>query len=125
MNEPTLRAFLERHQITPEHLLDISRRIERKTPADRLLAATRARVRRGPELGSYAEAGIAKPRSGRGLGRLRLGSALDGASLPPRPRAKLVRAVNVILAARGTTTVSSADIFGEPNPRLPEAAAAS
>lgn len=108
-----LRLFLNKHEIALEHLLDVSRRLERRRRTDRQLALARKHLRRsaGDEPKSYAAADVSKPRSGRGLGRLRLGTALAGGTLPRQPRAKLIRAVNAILTARGTPTVGADEIF--------------
>ena len=53
MSEFIVSAFLERHEITLEHVLEVSRRIERKTPR---IAASRQRGR------GYGTPSSGKPR---------------------------------------------------------------
>ena len=120
----TLSSFLARHDIAPEHVLAVSRRIERRSCADRDLAAARARKRRTQPEATYLDAGIAKPRSGCGVGRLHLNGALAGVLLRRRPRAKLLRALNAILAARGAAPVTATEVFGDPIPASTRAAPA-
>ena len=101
----SLADFLTEQRISVEELLRVSRHLESWRGADRALAVRRRELRRGEPGRSYAEAGIAKPRSGRALGRKHVQLALSGIRLPRVARAKLVRALTVIAARRGQTAI--------------------
>lgn len=96
----SLDELLNTHAISEEELLRRSTKLERWLPADRTLALARARVRASGD-GSYADASLSKPRTGRGLGRKHLRAARAGHAIPRVPRAKLDRALADALRHRG------------------------
>jgi hypothetical protein len=103
---------LSRHGITPAQLVRASQRLEAATRDDVVLVEQRRRHRLQGEGRSYAEASVAKPRSGRGLTVRQAALALAGAPLPPRPRAKALRAVNHLLEAARRPPLDAAALFG-------------
>ncbi|HEX8536582.1 MAG TPA: hypothetical protein VF664_03905, partial [Cystobacter sp.] len=61
----------------------------------------------------YAELGIGKPKSGRGVSEQQVHAALEDKPLPPKVRGKLVRAVNAVLSKKGGSAVTFQALFGE------------
>jgi len=102
-----LGQVLERHGITMDDVLRESRRLETSRASDRRLALARQCLRRREPGRSYVDAGIAKPRSGRPLGRKHVQLASAGGRLSRRARGKLLRAVNALLAARGVAPIEA------------------
>ena len=111
---PTFKEFLDANGITPERLLRTSMRIEASRPEDRVLRVARKqlRIRRAGDKAGYSEAGIGKPRSGRGVGEQSLLAALHDRPLPSAVRSKLVRAVNALIARSGSAAVDARALFG-------------
>lgn len=111
----SFQQFLNDKQISQETLLRLSRQLEAHTDEDRTLARKRADKRRGTDTKDkpYAELGLGKPRSGRGISAQQLSAALGDQPLSPRVRGKLVRAVNAVLTKKGGGAVDSKALFGE------------
>ncbi len=87
----TLQDLLDSRNLTIDKVLRRSARLEAHDEADLELVDRRAAHRAEKQNGNYAAAGIAKPKSGRGLTRGQLASAVAGRALPRRVRAKLMR----------------------------------
>ena len=111
---PALEEILRRDGISEDELLRISKRLEEWTPDDRRLAGVRARHRRLPGHAAYEDVGLAKPRSGRGIGRKHLRAALAGRPIPRVPRAKLARAVAAAVRRRDARATTAAILAGIP-----------
>jgi hypothetical protein len=98
----SLAELIARHGFTPEAILRVSRKLERSTPEDVDLLLRRAAKRRLEPDQSYERAEIPKPtRSGRGVGLQALRQLLRGGTVPRKARAKVVRALNALLATKG------------------------
>jgi hypothetical protein len=111
----TFKQFLDEKQLTPETLVRLSSQLEFRAEDDRKLAKQRSDKRRDKENQGkpYAELGIGKPRSGRGVSVQQVNAALADQPLPPKVRGKLVRVVNAVLSKKGGGTVDSKALFGE------------
>ncbi|MFB1479743.1 hypothetical protein [Corallococcus sp. RDP092CA] len=111
----TFQQFLDSQKISPAVLLRRSRQLEAHSEEDRVLVRKRATHRRDkdPQQKPYAELGLGKPRSGRGLSEQQLAAAREDKPLSPRVRAKLVRAVNALLTQAGAAAVDAKALFGD------------
>jgi hypothetical protein len=111
----TFKQFMDEKQLTPETLVRLSSQLEFRAEDDRLLAKQRSDRRRDKEKQGkpYAELGIGKPKSGRGVSVQQVNAALADQPLPPKVRGKLVRAVNAVLSKKGGGTVDFKALFGE------------
>jgi hypothetical protein len=105
--------FLQRHGIETVRLQRRSDRVEATRPEDRALALRRAELREPGKTPDYVEAGLDKPRSGRGVGQGHVVAALEDRPLPRLVRAKLTRAVNSLLAERDQPPVDATALFGD------------
>jgi hypothetical protein len=105
-----LAQVLQSNGIRPKALLRVSQQLEAATDEDAKLLAARA-AKREKKDGSYADAGIAKPHSGRGVSERSLAAALAGQAVPQRVRGKLLRAVNHVLASKKKSAVDSRALF--------------
>jgi hypothetical protein len=108
--------YVQSKNLTVERIFHCSARIEGHSVADRNLRVQREGLRRDGKGGKYADAGVAKPRSGRGVSRQRIEAALAGQPLAARVRGKLVRA----LAALGAASADELDVrklFGDVHAR--------
>ncbi|CAM3192864.1 hypothetical protein G4177_27710 [Corallococcus sp. ZKHCc1 1396] len=109
------QQFLDDKQISPAVLLRRSRQLEAQSAEDRVLKRKRSAHRREKEgqQKPYAEKGLDKPRSGRGLSEQQLAAAREDRPVSPRVRSKLVRAVNALLTKGGGAPVDAKALFGE------------
>ncbi len=123
----TFKQFLNDQQLQPEALVRLSSQLEARAEEDRKLAKQRSDKRRDKEKQGkpYAELGIGKPRSGRGVSVQQVHAALEDKPLSPKVRGKLVRAVNAVLSKKGGGTVDSKALFGDVAVRKGAAAKAS
>lgn len=123
----TFKQFLDEKQLKPETLVRLSGQLEARAEDDRKLAKQRSDKRRDNEKKTkpYAELGIGKPKSGRGVSVQQVTAALEDKPLPPKVRGKLVRAVNAVLSKKGGQPVDSQALFGEVPVRKGTAAKAS
>ncbi|WP_375766020.1 hypothetical protein NR798_30525 [Archangium gephyra] len=123
----TFKQFLDEKQLNPETLVRLSGQLEARAEDDRKLAKQRSDKRRDKEAQTkpYAELGIGKPKSGRGVSVQQVTAALEDKPLPPKVRGKLVRAVNAVLSKKGGQRVDSQALFGEVPVRKGTAAKAS
>ena len=104
--------FLSQAGIDTGRLLRASQRIEGVQDEDRALMRKRAEKRRRSAGQSYADAGIAKPRSGRPLRPGHIEAAMSDQPVPGPVRTKMVRAVNAILQKKGQDPVNAPKLFG-------------
>jgi hypothetical protein len=113
------QQFLNDKKIDTVVLARLSAQLEARSEEDRALALKRSAKRRDKEIQGkpYAELGIRKPKSGRGVSAQQLQAALADQQLPSRVRGKLVRAVNALLTRKGGEPVPSASLFGDIKPR--------
>ncbi|MGZ3461676.1 MAG: hypothetical protein ACXU86_24560 [Archangium sp.] len=123
----TFKQFLDEKQLKPETLVRVSSQLEARAEDDRKLAKQRSDKRRDKEKQGkpYAELGIGKPKSGRGVSVQQVSAALEDQPLPPKVRSKLVRAVNAVLSKKGGQPVDFKALFGEVPARRGAAAKAS
>ncbi|SEM85842.1 hypothetical protein SAMN05444354_12486 [Stigmatella aurantiaca] len=115
----TFQQFLNEQKIDTRAVVRLSAQLEGHADEDRLLEHKRWAKRRDKDHQgkSYAELGIGKPKSGRGVSERQLQAALSDQPLPPRVRGKIVRAVNALLTKKGATAVAPAALFGDIKPR--------
>jgi len=104
--------FLGQAGIDQARLLRVSRLLESRQDEDRALVRRRAEKRRSNAGQSYADVGIAKPRSGRPLRPGHVEAAMADRPVPGPVRTKFVRAVNAILQKKGQEPVNAPRLFG-------------
>lgn len=123
----TFKQFLDEKQLKPETLVRLSSQLEARAEDDRKLAKQRSDKRRDKEKQGkpYAELGLGKPKSGRGVSVQQVTAALEDQPLPPKVRGKLVRAVNAVLSKKGGQPVDFKALFGDVAVRKGAAAKAS
>ena len=110
----SLGTFLESKKIKPEALRWTSIRLEARGAEDLVLAGKRAERRQAKKEGSK-EVGepIAKPKSGRGLTKKQLATALAGRPITRLARSKALRAVTALLEKAKEPAPTMKDLFGE------------
>lgn len=96
----TLKTFIEGKAITPQAIAITSRRIEAFEAKDWTLRDARAAKRRNEPEKKYAEANLAKPKSGRGIALKVVEAAVAGKPVTRKSRTKILAAVNALLAAK-------------------------
>ncbi len=99
----TFKSFIESKGITAAQLATTSNRIEASDLAGRTLLVKRAAKRRVKETADkkYAELNLEKPKtSGRGINTQQIELAIADKEISRKSRSKILRAVNVILAAK-------------------------
>jgi hypothetical protein len=99
--------FINQHKITADALVKASAKAEEASEKDLELLSKRAEKRAKQADVTYDKAGLAKPKSGRGVSALLVGKALEGKALPKRVRGKLVRAVNAVLGGKGEAATTA------------------
>ena len=107
----TLKTFLDSKGITPKLLLAASNRLEAWGNDGRWQLSQRAAKRRAKNEKPYAELGLTKPVSGRGLSTQQIESAIADKALPRKIRSKMLRAVNAVLATKKQGAVELKAIF--------------
>ena len=113
---------MNQHGVKAEALLKQSNKMEALDDTDNDLYAKRAAKRATAADGGYEKAGIAKPRSGRGISDKHLAAAVAGTPVPRKARAKLARAFNALIKETGKPAVATAVLFGTPNMKKKDAA---
>lgn len=99
-----------------EDIVEASRRAETRSAEDRILTAKRRQAaREGKKL---VEAGIKKPKVGRGLTVKAVQIAIDGVPQSRIVRGKLLRAVNALAKHNKKKAVTTAELFGETKRRV-------
>jgi acyl-CoA reductase-like NAD-dependent aldehyde dehydrogenase len=111
----TLKDFIHSKGILPDAIVAASQKLEASRLQDRKLLQQRSTKRRGKETTSkpYAELGIAKPRSGRGLSAAAVASALNEQALTVRQRGKMLKAINALLEKKKEAAVDMKTLFGD------------
>ena len=111
----TFKQFLDAQQLEPKTLVRLSSQLEARGEADRALSQQRWSKRRDKDRQTkpYAELGIPKPKSGRGVSVQQVNAALEDRPLPPKVRGKLVRAVNAVVTKKGGAAVTFQALFGD------------
>jgi hypothetical protein len=119
MTMGTFQKFLNEKKIDSTAIVRRSAQLEARGEEDRALALKRSAKRRDKDTQAkpYAELGIGKPKSGRGVSAQQLQTALADQPLPPRVRGKIVRAVNALLQQKGAEPVLPAALLGDSKPR--------
>lgn len=110
----TLKSFFESKGLTAKHVAITSRRIEAFDDASKALMGKRATKRRTKEQAEkkYAELGIEKPKQmGRGVSEKAVNFALADKPVARKVRAKILRAVNVILAKKSQPAADMKALF--------------
>ncbi len=113
----TFVEVVSKHKVKIEKLLRASATAEARSDADTALAAQRAAIRKDKKEGAaaaYKEGNVGKPKSGRPVTRLQIEAALAGASVPPRVRGKLARALKAALPAAAQADVDGKKLFVPP-----------
>ena len=116
--------YVQAKNLTVDKIFYSSQRLERHRVEDRKLRVQREELRRSGQGNKYAEAGVAKPRSGRGVSRQRIVAALAGEPLTSTVRAKLTRAVVALAAQSSGEPPTAALLFGDVQSRHGVATAA-
>lgn len=96
----TLKTFIDGKGITTQAIAITSRRLEAFGDNDWTLRDQRAAKRRNEPEKKYAEANLAKPKSGRGVSLKVVEQAAAGKPVTRKSRAKILAAVNALLAKK-------------------------
>ena len=107
-----LSDFLQENDIDPDALVARSKVIETRDVAQREAGVKRAAARR--EKKTYEELSLEKPKGlGRGVSLRTVREALEGQKIPRLGRSKITRAVNALLAAKGSDEVDFRVLFAD------------
>ena len=93
-----LSDYLKKHKIDPRRVVAASKTLEALQPEDRAIRLARKNAATGND--AVKELAAKKRRSGRPVSRPALNRALTGRPVPRRARARIVRAVNALLALK-------------------------
>ena len=104
-----LSDYLHKHKIDPRRILAASKHLEALRPEDRMIRLAREQAKAGDE--KSKELAAKKQRSGRAVTRPLLHKALLGKPLTRRARARVVRAINAVLARKSKGEAKGADLF--------------
>jgi hypothetical protein len=105
--------YVQSKNLSVDRIFHCSARIERHRAEDRKLRLRREELRRSGKGNGYAEAGIGKPRSGRGVNRQHIEAAVAGQPLSSHLRAKLGRALAALAAIDGAAPPELHELFGD------------
>ncbi|MFN0063940.1 MAG: hypothetical protein ACKVPX_15645 [Myxococcaceae bacterium] len=108
----TFKSFIEAQKLSVDAIAQTSSRLEASSGEGRALATKRHAKRRTEAQKSYADAGLAKPPTGRGISARHVQAAIADEPLPRKVRTKLVRAVAELAKKKGGE-VTHALLFGE------------
>ena len=103
------KDYLGKKKVDPRRILVASKKLEALRPEDRAIRLARHQARKGDE--KAKEAAATKPRSGRAVSQPTLDRALRGDKLSSATRARVLRAVNAVLAQKKKGEASAADLF--------------
>ena len=106
-----LKTLIDSKDIKPDHIVIASNRIEAGGSEARIILVQRATKRRTKNEKSYAELNLAKPKSNRGLSKNQVLAAIGDKPLASRVRAKVLRAVNAVLATKKQAPVEMKALF--------------
>ena len=104
-----LSDYLQKHKIDPRRVLAASKQLEALRPEDRVIRLAREQAKGGDE--KSKDLAAKKQRSGRAVTRPLLDKALLGKPLTRRTRARVVRAINAVLAFKSKGEAKGADLF--------------
>jgi hypothetical protein len=110
----SFKSFIESKGITAAQVATTSRRIEAYDETSRTLLVKRASKRRVKETADkkYAELNLAKPATaGRGISQQQVEAAIADKELSRKARAKILRAVNVILTKKNEAAADMKGLF--------------
>jgi hypothetical protein len=114
----TLKSFLESKSITAAQIAVTSNRVELPDLESRSLLVKRAAQRRVKDTGSkkfsekYSEHGITKPATaGRAVSEQQVKAAIEDKAISRKARAKILRAVNVILTKKNEPAADMKALF--------------
>jgi HSP90 family molecular chaperone len=110
----TFKSFTESKGLTARNIAITSRRIEALDAESRSLLRKRAlkRATKEHEGKKYEELGLKKPSAlGRGVTEVQVNAALADKPVTRKVRAKILRAVNTILAKKGQPAVDMKALF--------------
>jgi len=104
-----LSDYLKKNKIDARRVVTASKQLEALRPDDRVIRLAREQAKAGDE--SKKELAAKKRRSGRPVTRPLLDRALAGQTVPRRARARIVRAVNAVLAHKTKNEAKPTDLF--------------
>ncbi len=107
----TLKTFIDSKGITSKAIAVASRRVEAGGNEARSAQSARTKKRRLTKEKSYTELNLAKPKSDRALSQSQVDGAVNDKPLPKKVRAKVLRAVNAVLATKKQPAVDMKAIF--------------
>jgi hypothetical protein len=105
-----LATFLTSKKIDPRRLIAASHRLEMLTNEDRKIKLNRRRAK-GGDGGEAAPKEERKPRSGRGVTRRALDTALEGGSVSGPTKNRILRAINHLLEQKKAEKVDLRALF--------------
>ena len=107
----TLKTFVDSKGITPKAISLASRRVEAGGNEARSGQSARSKKRRLKMDKPYVELGMLKPKSDRALSESQVAGALSDKPLPKKVRAKVLRAINALLATKKQPAVDMKALF--------------
>ena len=107
----TLKTFIDSKGITPKAISIASRRVEAGGNEARSAQSARSKKRREKLDKPYAELNLTKPKSDRALSESQVNGAVNDKPLPKKVRAKVLRAINALLATKKEPAVDMKAIF--------------
>ncbi|MBS1151455.1 MAG: hypothetical protein H6Q89_3153 [Myxococcaceae bacterium] len=107
----TLKTFIDSKGITPKAISLASRRVEAGGNEARSAQSARSKKRRLKMDKPYAELAMAKPKSDRALSESQVTGAVNDKPLPKKVRAKVLRAINALLATKKQPAVDMKALF--------------
>lgn len=108
-----LSDYLKKNKIDARRVVAASSSIEGLRPEDRAIQLARKQAKAGKEgvTDAIKELAAKKSRSGRKVSPPAFARALAGGKLTSRSRARIVRAVNAVLAHKSKAEAKAADLF--------------
>ncbi len=107
----TLKTFIDSKGLTPKAISLASRRVEAGGNEARSVQSARSKKRRLKMDKPYAELNMPKPKSDRALSESQVAGAISDKPLPKKVRAKVLRAINALLATKKEPAVEMKAIF--------------
>ncbi len=104
-----LSDYLKKNKIDARRVTAASKELEALRPEDRKIRLARVNAKGGDE--NAKELAAQKRRSGRPLSRPAIARALAGSPVTRKTRARIVRAVNAVLAHKSKGEAKAADLF--------------
>lgn len=106
-----LKTLIDSKGIKAEHLVIASHRVEAGGSEARIILVKRAEKRRTKNEKSYADLGLNKPKSNRGLSHNQVLAAVSDKPVSAKVRSKVLRAVNAVLATKKQPAVDMKALF--------------